>query len=182
MIWRTNSSSAGATKRQKLARLQARKHHCRISPPCSRSSQQELDLFPHFAFQQPAFPSIRFSRGHKNLIKLLVVNLESMMKIVTHCISPPVRQLFKNQATLGIILAVYLLLLMLSFVCLCKDVINPNGKDSLCLKYFQLIPLSAFFQSLSLNMKLLFFLRINTLIGTFNEKNLKKSYKMFHIT
>lgn len=71
---------------------------------------------------------------------------------------------------------------MLSFVCLCKDVINPNGKDSLCLKYFQLIPLSAFFQSLSLNMKLLFFVRINTLIGTFNEKNLKKSYKMFHIT
>jgi len=69
---------------------------------------------------------------------------------------------------------------MLSFVCLCKDVINPDGKDSLCLKYFHLIPLSAFFQSLSLNMKLLFFVRIYTLISIYLIK--KKSYKMFHIT
>lgn len=96
------------------------------------------------------------------------------MKIVTHCVSPPVRQLFKNQTTLGIILAVYLFLLMLSFVCLGKDA-NPDGKDTLHLKYFQLIPLSPFLQSLSLNMKLLLFVRIYTLIGTFNEKKLKKN-------
>jgi len=54
---------------------------------------------------------------------------------------------------------------------------NPDGKDSFCLKLFHLVPLSAYFQSSALNMKLLsFFIRTYMFIRAFNEKTCKTFY------
>lgn len=135
---RADSSSARATRRPVLASFQARKHGHRLP-----TLQLE---FP--AWVRPVSFSLYVSHllslqsdspwRYKIVIELPVVSLAPSMKTTVRNISPPVKQLFKNEAIVERIL-------FLSFVCsfwccvlfFCakvkpqqaKDAMNSAGKD-----------------------------------------------------